>query len=123
MGEAELNIRAWSLFFGRPTTIKENDLGCSSTRRIAMGPRLCDYAGLELKEQMEIYEAHTQFFALASKIVNDSDLQAGYSGASVYSTVTALDKELNAWYLNLPPSLQWRPENIERAHFSFFLLQ
>ncbi|KIW44436.1 uncharacterized protein PV06_02907 [Exophiala oligosperma] len=114
--------RAWSLFFGRPTAIKQTDLVLSDAMSQGQGAQLSQYVGLEMREQMEIYEAHIKFIELQAKVVNVLDLQAVLSQTSACYNITALDRELSSWYQNLPPNLQWKEENIERAHFSFFLL-
>lgn len=111
------------MFFGRPTAIKQTDLVLSDAMSQGQGAQLSQYVGLEMREQMEIYEAHIKFIELQAKVVNVLDLQAVLSQTSACYNITALDRELSSWYQNLPPNLQWKEENIERAHFSFFLLQ
>lgn len=64
---------------------------------------------------------------LAGKIaeIRDSEVQASQDvdkANSAYLYVMNLDRQLQTWYRRLPDNLVWKPENIQTAPFSFFLL-
>jgi hypothetical protein len=87
------------------------------------GMDLSQYVEPEISEQMEIYQAYLQHQSLLVKTVNEFGTHSGVSQTRAYYNVTVLDRQLKTWYEALPSKLQWRPENIQKAHLGFFLLQ
>ena len=113
----------WALFLGRPTSLKSADLAIYNLS--AQFERLGDFdpAGAAKKLETQIYEALIDLMELAGKITDIRDPKSSTEADhSAYLRMAALDRELSSWYSKLAKPLQWTPENISMAPFSFFLL-
>jgi len=87
----------------------------------------CKPAGDQKSQETRIYEELLDLMELAGKIteirVPDSTSQEDADKSSgAYMHVLNLDRQLQTWYRRLPDALIWKPENIQTAPFSFFLL-
>jgi hypothetical protein len=87
----------------------------------------CKPAGVQKSLETHIYEELLDLMELAGKIaeIRDSGAQATQDiekANSAYLYVMNLDRQLQTWYRRLPEHLTWKPENIQTAPFSFFLL-
>ncbi|OHF04688.1 fungal specific transcription factor domain-containing protein [Colletotrichum orchidophilum] len=131
----------WSLFLGRPTSIKNQDVGMDLlSRRFLQLTSLMGTPGPSKKENqtVEIYDQLVELMELAGRIVEASDSRqapknspervraviAGHGDGedNAYLQSTNLDRQLQNWYRRLPEHLQWKPANIKHAPFSYFLL-
>lgn len=87
----------------------------------------CQPAGVQKSWETQIYEELLDLMELAGKIseIKDSEAQLSQDpdkANSAYLYVMNLDRQLQTWYRRLPDNLVWKPENIQTAPFSFFLL-
>lgn len=117
----------WALFLGRPTAIKSSDLEMYRLSKQFASLSACKPAGVQKSLETQIYEELLDLMELAGKIaeIRDAGSQAGQEvdkGNSAYLYVMDLDRQLQTWYRKLPDNLVWKPENIQTAPFSFFLL-
>ncbi|RBR01298.1 hypothetical protein VDGD_01189 [Verticillium dahliae] len=139
----------WALFLGRPTSIKNQDIGMDllSKHFSQLSSMLQDGTSTPDKKStgIEIYEQLIELMELAGRIVetrennrvsssrnaNISPDQQGITDAAgadadaednAYLHVINLDRQLQNWYRRLPDHLQWKPANIKTAPYSFFLL-
>jgi Fungal specific transcription factor domain len=111
----------WALFLGRPTSLKSADLAIYNLS--AKFERLGAFDPTTKTLETQIYEALIDLMELAGKITDMRDSKSTTdTDHSAYLRMAALDRELGAWYSKLPKPLQWIPENINTAPFSFFLL-
>ncbi|KAH8651824.1 fungal-specific transcription factor domain-containing protein [Tricladium varicosporioides] len=117
----------WALFLGRPTGIKSADLEMYRLSKQFACLSACKPAGIQKSWETQIYEELLDLMELAGKIaeIRDSGAQTTQdvdkaNGAYLY--VMNLDRQLQTWYRRLPENLVWKPENIQTAPFSFFLL-
>jgi hypothetical protein len=113
--------RYWSLFLGRPTSIKVSDIEVSYLYKMPENLGIYRNAGPETSLDTEIYEAHFDLMELAGKI---TEIPASDSTTEQhrYLKMSALDRDFNNWYARLPQQLCWTPENAATAPYSFFLL-
>jgi hypothetical protein len=119
--------RYWALFLGRPTAIKSSDLEMYRLSRQFACLSACQPAGIQKSWETQIYEELLDLMELAGKIaeIRDSEAQSSQDvdkANSAYLYVMNLDRQLQTWYRRLPDNLVWKPENIQTAPFSFFLL-
>ena len=111
----------WALFLGRPTSLKSADLAIYNLS--AKFERLGAFEETKKPLETQVYEALIDLMELAGKITDMRDAKSTTdTDHSAYLRMSALDRELGAWYSKLPRALQWIPENINTAPFSFFLL-
>lgn len=119
--------RNWALLLGRPTTIKNQDLGIKllakdrfTSQSLASSPSIDQLVHQQLVELMD----------LASKIADSQNTAFDTSAivatsegeGNAYLQAVTLDQQLQAWYRRLPEELSWTPRNIKAAPFSFFML-
>lgn len=132
----------WALFLGRPTSIKNQDIGMDLLSRqfssmLSGSSQTSKPMASRALLVREIYDQLVELMELAGRIVEirentrmmkrhryrESSL---YNGAetedNVYLHVINLDRQLQNWYRRLPEHLTWRPANIKTAPYSFFLL-
>lgn len=122
--------RYWSLFLGRPLTIKTADLEISSLANQFERLGTCKPAGPEKSLNTRIYEALIDLMEIAGKIVENSDQrrhlndqsQSHTPDNSAYFRMAALDREIHNWAARLPSDLRYTEENRTNAPFSFYLL-
>lgn len=133
----------WALFLGRPTSIKNQDIGVDlllSKRLSGLAAFPQDPAQPELRDpgkltNSEIYEYLIELMELAGKIVETRDnnritnsadhanvFAMSESEDNAYMHVISLDRQLQNWYRRLPEHLTWKPANIKAAPYSFFHL-
>lgn len=122
--------RYWSLFLGRPLTIKTADLEINSLSSQFERLGTCKPAGPEKSLNTRIYEALIDLMEIAGKIVENSDhrrdlidpSQGQTPDQSAYFRMAALDREIHNWASRLPSDLRYTEENRANAPFSFYLL-
>ncbi|KAK1676595.1 fungal-specific transcription factor domain-containing protein [Colletotrichum godetiae] len=125
----------WSLFLGRPTSIKSQDVGMDLlSRRFSQLTSLMGTPGPTNQENqtVEIYDQLVELMELAGRIVEARDSRQAPKSAhereradgeeDAYLQSANLDRQLQNWYRRLPEHLQWKPANIKHAPFSYFLL-
>ncbi|KAF6823654.1 fungal specific transcription factor [Colletotrichum plurivorum] len=131
----------WALFLGRPTSIKNQDIGMDLlSRRFSQLTSLMGGPSATNKKNIsaEIYDQLIELMEIAGRIVETRDnrqenekyrgrgaenqLSAGEVEDNAYLHVISLDRQLQNWYRRLPEHLQWKPAAIKSAPFSFFLL-
>lgn len=120
--------RYWSLFLGRPTTIKCADLEIYSLAEQFERLGTCKPAGAEKSINTRIYEALIDLMEIAGKIVENTEARKVDQGSSqspdqsAYFKMAALDRELHNWMARLPTDLRYTEENRKDAPYSFFLV-
>ena len=122
--------RYWSLFLGRPLTIKTADLEIDSLASQFERLGTCKPAGPAKNLNTRIYEALLDIMEIAGKIVENSDhrrhladpSQGQTPDQSAYFRMAALDREIHNWAARLPSDLRYTEENRKNAPFSFYLL-
>jgi hypothetical protein len=113
----------WALFLGRPTSLKSADLAIYNLSAQFERLGAVEPGGPPKTLETQIYEALIDLMELAGKITDVRDSKSSTdTDHSAYLRMAALDRELGAWYSKLAKPLQWTPENINTAPFSFFLL-
>lgn len=134
----------WALFLGRPTSIKNQDIGMDllSKRFSQLSSSGSNGQSQSDKKSIgaEIYEQLIELMELAGRIVERrennrvSSSGGGLDHGQIFSSntnegeengylhVVNLDLQLQNWYRRLPEHLQWKPANIKTAPFNFFLL-
>ena len=120
--------RYWSLFLGRPLTIKSADLEIYSLAEQFERLGTCKPAGVEKSLNTLIYEALIDLMEIAGKIVENTDHRKHNSDPSqgpdqsAYFRLAALDREIHNWAARLPAELRYTEENRMNAPYSFYLL-
>lgn len=136
----------WALFLGRPTSIKNQDIGMDLLSRQFAGMLSKDANGQARQQTptraqtrgsivQEIYDQLVELMELAGRIVEIREsnkrhhssrepnmFAAAEAEDNAYLQVINLDRQLQNWYRRLPDYLTWKPANIKTAPFSFFLL-
>ncbi|KAI1859654.1 uncharacterized protein JN550_011849 [Neoarthrinium moseri] len=132
----------WALFLGRPTSIKNQDIGMDLLSR-QFSTMLTTVPGSSKPPRpvepprsrtQEIYDQLVELMELAGRIVEIREsnkpgsnrepnlFAAAEAEDNAYLHVINLDRQLQNWYRRLPDHLTWKPANIKTAPFSFFLL-
>lgn len=118
--------RYWSLFLGRPLTMKSADLEIYSLAEQFDRLGTCMPAGPERSLNTRIYEALIDLMEIAGKIVENTDLRKNdmtqTPDQAAYFRMVALDRELHNWAARLPLDLRYTEENRASAPLSFYLL-
>ncbi|RVX71598.1 hypothetical protein B0A52_03782 [Exophiala mesophila] len=117
----------WALFLGRPTNIKTSDLETYNLSQQLERLGKCLPAGPEKSLETQIYESLIDLMEIAGKITEIMDQAARLDDRvnpnhHVFVRMANLNRELEIWYTRLPKNLQWTPQNVQSAPFSFFLL-
>lgn len=114
----------WSLFLGRPTSIKNSDLQITTLSKQFERLGACMPAGPENCLETQIYEALLDLMELAGKITEkfEPDKADKTSEDDGYLRMLALDRQINSWYSRLPEPLRWTASNVKTGPLSFFLL-
>lgn len=117
----------WALFLGRPTSLKSSDLETYhlSQQFARLGKSLPAVPERRLEQQ--IYESLLELMEIAGKITEIMDQASRLDdnvnlNHHVFVRMANLNRELEIWYSRLAKPLQWTPENVQSAPFSFFLL-
>ncbi|KAK7534550.1 fungal-specific transcription factor domain-containing protein [Phyllosticta citricarpa] len=114
----------WSMFLGRPTSIKTADLEVYTLAKRFERLGTCMPNGSEPSLETKTYEALLELMEIgnrASDIVQKHP-SPNPADRDLYRQLAALDKELTLWYARLPPELKWEQENITNGHRAFFIL-
>lgn len=119
--------RYWSLFLGRPLTMKSVDLDVYTLSDQFERLGTCMPAGPEKSLNTKIYEALLELMEIAGKIVEHAEFRKQHEAShgpdqQAYFKMAALDRELHNWLSRLPPDLRYTEQNKENAPLSFFLL-
>ena len=119
--------RYWSLFLGRPTTMKSADLEIYSLANQFERLGTCKPAGPERSLNTRIYEALIDLMEIAGKITENTEhrkqiIADQTPDQSAYFRMAALDRELHNWAARLPADLRYTEENRATAPLSFYLL-
>lgn len=119
--------RYWSLFLGRPTTMKTADLEIYSLANQFERLGTCKPAGPEKSLNTKIYEALIDLMEIAGKIVENPEhrkqsepLQS--PDQSAYFRMATIDRELHNWAARLPQDLKYTEENRKTAPISLYYL-
>lgn len=139
MSEREIDIRRmtlwacvifdryWSLFLGRPLTMKSVDLEIYTLadQFERLGSSLP--AGPSRSTNTRIYEALIDLMEVAGRMVEYPEFRKTNAfetapDQAAYFRMAALDKELHDWAARLPMDLRYTEENRKSAPFSFYLL-
>lgn len=117
--------RYWALFLGRPTVLKPDDLEIYELSEQFDRLGTCQPTGKEANLETQIYQSLIEVMDLGGKITEFMD-KVSNRGANldqlVYYRMSVLDRDLERWYVRLPPALQYTADNVKTAPFSFFLL-
>lgn len=114
----------WSLFLGRPTSIKNSDLQIHTLAKQFERLGTCMPAGPERCLETQIYEALLDLMDMAGTIAekfNPRELEKS-SEEDAYLRMLALERQINSWYTRLPESLKFTSSNAKTAPLSLFLL-
>lgn len=118
--------RYWSLFLGRPTTMKSTDLEIYSLSNQFERLGTLMPAGPAKSLNTRIYEALIDLMEIGGKIVENTELRkselAQTPDQSAYFKMASLDRELHNWAARLPADLRYTEENRTNAPYSFYLL-
>ncbi|KIX98584.1 uncharacterized protein Z520_05885 [Fonsecaea multimorphosa CBS 102226] len=125
--------RGWSLYLGRPTSIKNSDLdisqltdmfsrlgGLSELGRVQKPAS----SAIDETENM-VYNAMLELLEMASKVQEKthSDIPPGSdSHGNLLVEIAALGNKLNSWSARLPQEIRWSPENAEKAASLYFIM-
>jgi Fungal specific transcription factor domain len=115
----------WALFLGRPTGLKSSDLETYNLTEQFTRLGRCLPATSEKSLETQVYESLLDLMEIAGKIteIDASRLDDNVNpNHHVFVLMANLNRELELWYTRLPKPLQWTPENVRSAPFSFFLL-
>lgn len=131
----------WALFLGRPTSIKNQDIGLDllSKRFSMLAASNTENGAKKTKAtDAEVHDQLVELMEIAGRIVdtrennkvsgrNHSEPPTNVFGnneseENAYLHVISLDRQLQNWYRRLPEHLTWKPANIKAAPFSYFLL-
>ncbi|KXT07911.1 hypothetical protein AC579_4523 [Pseudocercospora musae] len=119
--------RYWSLFLGRPLTMKSVDLEIYSLADQFERLGTCMPAGPGKSLHTRIYEALIELMEIAGKIVEYAEFRKSHDNVqgpdqAAYFKMATLDREIHNWASRLPPELRYTEENRTNAPLSFFLL-
>ncbi|EME41414.1 hypothetical protein DOTSEDRAFT_176530 [Dothistroma septosporum NZE10] len=122
-----ISDRYWSLFLGRPLTMKSMDLEIYSLTDQFERLGTCTPAGVEKSLHTRIYEALIELMEIAGKIVEHAEFRRQHDPGSgpdqqAYFTMASLDRELHNWLSRLPANLRYTDDNRSNAPLSFYLL-
>lgn len=116
-----VNDKYWSLYLGRPTTIKIVDLAPACLSK-DFGPLMhTRLSGHAKKPTTKIYESLLRLMDLVGQLC-DLEVRRPAKTTDGYFKVAAVELELTKWIRELPPGLHWTQENIDTMPASFFLL-
>ncbi|KAK1585214.1 fungal-specific transcription factor domain-containing protein [Colletotrichum navitas] len=127
--------RYWALFLGRPTSIKNQDIGFDLLSR-GCSQKLASPRGRPghpntANDAAEIYDYLVELMGLAGCILETGDkrqardalqMGGGEGENNAYTYAVDLHRRLQKWYIRLPEHLRWKPANIKHAPLGYFLL-
>ncbi|KAF2138300.1 uncharacterized protein K452DRAFT_301259 [Aplosporella prunicola CBS 121167] len=115
----------WSLFLGRPTSIKSADLEVYTLAKRFERLGTCRPAGPEKNWETQTYEALLDLMEIAGRAAESREarprLGHGFDRVA-YKQMLVLNRELTNWFARLPDALKWEPYNINNGPRSFFVL-
>nr|AEF16064.1 regulatory protein CefR [Hapsidospora chrysogena] len=113
--------RMWSLYLGRPITIKTSDVSPSCLSFDFGRMVLCQPSRQEKKLVTRIYEALLKMMEVVSQV---GELRGPRPPKSTetYFKLGAIDQQLRDWQINLPEQLQWPQETHEDMPPPYYLL-
>ncbi|KAI5360831.1 hypothetical protein Slin15195_G087470 [Septoria linicola] len=119
--------RYWSLFLGRPLTMKSRDLEVYSLTDQFGRLGTCMPGGAGQSLNTKIYEALIELMEIAGKIVEEAEFRKNHDTSQspdqpAYFKMAALDREIHNWAARLAPELRWNEENKLNAPLSYYLL-
>lgn len=119
--------RYWSLFLGRPLTMKPGDLEVYSLTDQFERLGTCMPAGSAKSLNTKVYGALIELMEIAGKIVEQAEFRKNTDGShrpdqSAYFKMAALDREMHNWASRLPADLRYTERNRQNAPLSFYLL-
>jgi hypothetical protein len=114
--------RYWSLYLGRPTMMKTQDIAPSCLSKDFGRLISCRPSGHEKTHETRVYEALLQLMELVGPLC-DLEVKRSTKLTDAYFKIAALDRELNSWYTELPEDLKWTAENIANGPAPLLLLQ
>ncbi|KAK3710795.1 hypothetical protein LTR37_010019 [Vermiconidia calcicola] len=119
--------RYWSLFLGRPLTMKSADLEIYTLSEQFEKLGTCMPAGPAKSINTRIYEALLDLMEIAGKIVENTEHRKTHNSVqtpdqSAYFRMAALDREIHNWAAKLPAELRYTEQNRASAPYSFYLL-
>ncbi|KAB5513620.1 regulatory protein CefR [Coniochaeta sp. 2T2.1] len=117
-----VNDRYWSLYLGRPTTLKACDIAPTCLSKDFTSLICCGPSGREKMLTTRIYEAQLQLMDLVSPLCDRSGVARPARTTENYFKIVALDEDLHSWYDGLPEDLKWPPQE-PNMPMSYFLLQ
>jgi hypothetical protein len=112
----------WSLYLGRPSSIKTADIAPSCLSQ-DFGPLIsCGPSGKEKRPATVVYEALLRLMDLVGPLCN-FDTKRTANTTEEYFKIAAVDRELNNFYNSLPEELHCTPQNVQAMPWSLSLLQ
>ncbi|CAH0047587.1 unnamed protein product [Clonostachys solani] len=111
----------WSLYLGRPTTLKLSDIAPVCLSRDFTKLIFCRPSGHEKKLTTRIYEALLKLMGLISPLCDRCVVLKPSTTAETYFRMASLDEELNSWRSELLEDLRWPPRTWDMPS-SFYLL-
>lgn len=127
--------RQLSVFLGRPTSIKHQDIGfdfgSTDFTPLSMDSSLFSMSEFDVKPTMltdaAVYQQLLELLGIVSNITGHYSTrtdgsQVGGSDGNGYLQAVALDRELQSWYRRLPAYISWSPMTVKTAPLSFFVL-
>lgn len=114
--------RLWSLYLGRPTTLKTADISPSCLSFDFDRLLSCRSIAHEKKVGTRVYESLLQLMELASPLC-DNHLPSSSDTTESYFKMAATYQSLKRWYAALPSDLRWPPQTQEKLPASYFLIQ
>ena len=115
--------RYWSLFLGRPTSLKSADMAPSCLVKDFPHLLSCRDAVHEKTIETQIYEKLLQLMDIAEALCETRIFDKGTGRSDAYFKIAATGSQLKSWHEALPPDLKWTSANIASAPATFFLLQ
>ncbi|KAK3319721.1 nitrogen assimilation transcription factor nit-4, partial [Cercophora scortea] len=130
--------RYLALLLGRPTSIKNQDLGIDllpqslSTASTAVHTPSSSELGSNNggRNDVAVYQKIIELMDLAARIADSQNscpntanmFATNDAEENAYLNVITLDRQLQTWYRRIPEHLAWKPANIKSAPLGFFIL-
>jgi hypothetical protein len=117
-----MKARLWSLYLGRPTTIKTSDVAPSCLSFDFSRMILCRRSWQEKKSTTRIYEALLRMMEIVSQLCDLRGPRPS-KNAELYYKLAAIDQQLRDWRSSLPKHLKWSTELHTAMPAPYYLLQ
>lgn len=128
--------KGWSLYQGRPTSIKNSDIEVSQmTDLFSRMGNFGDSEELQRSARRDmgvdevenlVLDAMLELLEMASKVqekTHSNHLPGMSSDENALVEIAALGSNLNSWSARLPPQIRWSAENAKTAPSLFFIMQ